>query len=74
MSNKEQLFAEIIPTEEANLSGGYGGYYSYDNLAASTSNASAVGGRFNFAITDNQAYTTPYSAHASGLAVAQTSS
>ena len=25
MSNNEQLFAEIIPTEEANLSGGRGG-------------------------------------------------
>ena len=26
MSNNEQLFAEIIPSEEANLSGGNGGY------------------------------------------------
>ncbi len=27
MSNSQQLFAEIIPSEEANLSGGCGGYY-----------------------------------------------
>ena len=26
MSNNQQLFAEIIPSEEANLSGGCGGY------------------------------------------------
>ncbi len=27
MSNSQQLFTEIIPNEEANLSGGCGGYY-----------------------------------------------
>ena len=27
MSNSQLLFAEIIPSEEANLSGGCGGYY-----------------------------------------------
>lgn len=26
MFNSQQLFTEIIPSEEANLSGGYGGY------------------------------------------------
>ena len=72
MSNNEQLFTAIVPTEEANLSGGNGGY-SYDSLALGGANASALGGQYNFALTDTQAHTNQYGAVSSSLSVAQTS-
>ena len=46
MSNNEQLFAEIIPSEEANLSGGNGGYQKkprYYNDAYADATADAIG-------------------------------
>ena len=57
MSNNEQLFAEIIPSEEATLSGGDGGYrhrrYYNDARAGATADAR---GRNTFARTDTDAY------------------
>ena len=73
MSNNEQLFAEIIPTEEANLSGGNGGSGKFDNQAFSGADAHAYGGQFNLALTDTKAYTDKYSATASSYSVAATS-
>ncbi|MGK7934406.1 MAG: hypothetical protein AB4206_01130 [Xenococcaceae cyanobacterium] len=52
MSNNEQLFAEIIPSEEASLSGGggygHGGrqdyyYRRYNNTADAVATADAIG-------------------------------
>ena len=48
MSNNEQLFAEIIPSEEANLSGGYGGRGGrpaprFNNDATADATADAIG-------------------------------
>ena len=46
MSNNEQLFAEIIPSEEANLSGGSGGSRARRkplNEAFATATADAIG-------------------------------
>ncbi len=47
MSNKEQLFTEIIPTEEANLSGGVG----FANIALASANVTVSGGDYNRAHT-----------------------
>ena len=72
MSNNEQLFAEIIPTEEANLSGGNGGYtvpqhqkgYKgyFNNFANAGGFASAQGGDINLALTDTFAITNQHGA------------
>ena len=58
MSNNEQLFAEIIPSEEATLSGGNGGHrrgrrFKNDAYAGATADAR---GRNTFARTDTDAY------------------
>ena len=57
MSNNNQLFTEITPNEEANLSGGSGRrgrrHFNNDALAGATADAR---GRNTFARTDTDAY------------------
>ena len=69
MSNNEQLFAEIIPSEEANLSGGCGpkprncgGCCPIPNFlsaANANSHSAAVGGVINDARTNTRTLTGP---------------
>ncbi len=62
MSNNEQLFAEIIPSEEANLSGGSGATLPIPNFlsaADAKANSAAVGGVINDARTKTETLTGP---------------
>ena len=65
MSNNEQLFAEIIPSEEANLSGG-GCHKPIPkclpkclSAADANSHSAAVGGCINKATTNTETLTGP---------------
>ena len=76
MSNNEQLFTEIIPSEEANLSGGSGGTAKVPNFlsaADATANSAAVGGLINDAKTLTETLTGPgfavSNSHASALTI-----
>ena len=66
MSNKEQLFAEIIPSEEANLSGGMG------SGAIADANVNVFGGDFNqaIALTDARSIQSPVANVNSAIGVA----
>ena len=61
MSNQEQLFAEIIPSEEANLSGGTGATLPvpFLSFADAKANSLAAGGLINDARTFTDTLTAP---------------
>ncbi|MEM8723531.1 MAG: hypothetical protein AAGE84_30330 [Cyanobacteria bacterium P01_G01_bin.39] len=67
MSNNEQLFAEIIPTEEANLSGGMG----FANIAAATANVYVSGNDYNRAhtLTNAQVHTNQHATISSAISL-----
>ncbi len=64
MSNNQQLFAEIIPSEEANLSGGSG--------AIADADVNVFGGDFNqaIALTDARSTQSPFAKVNSAFSVA----
>ena len=64
MSNNEQLFTEIIPSEEANLSGGSG--------AIADADVKVFGGDFNqaIALTDARSIQSPFANVNSAIGVA----
>ena len=68
MSNNEQLFAEIIPTEEANLSGGMGN----TNTAEADAWVRVTGGDYNtaYALTDAKVNTNQFVTVNSAISVA----
>ena len=71
MSNNQQLFAEIIPSEEANLSGGSG--LTPLSVADAKANSAAIGGVINDARTKTETLTGPgfavSNSHASALTI-----
>ena len=68
MSNNEQLFAEIIPSEEANLSGGKGSISG----AIADADVKVFGGDFNqaIALTDARSTQSPFAKVNSAFSVA----
>ncbi len=62
MSNNNQLFTDITPNEEANLSGGMGYVvpkHGFISIANAKANSAALGGYVNIANTQTNTVTAP---------------